>query len=80
MPLTTSVLWCWPEPWRGVPCCAVLCCLDHGEDKFILTDYTLLPTGKKKRRQKGPTCDVSTSSVRFMCGLRVGAVCSQDPT
>lgn len=24
--------------------CAVLCCADHGEDKYILTDYTLLPT------------------------------------
>lgn len=26
-------------------CRAVLCvCVDHGEDKFILADYTLLPT------------------------------------
>jgi hypothetical protein len=24
-------------------CCAVLCA-DHGEDKIIMTDYTLLPT------------------------------------
>jgi hypothetical protein len=29
----------------AVLCCAVLCCAaDHGEDKFILADYTLLPT------------------------------------